>query len=134
MVHRCTVSVRSYEIDGYGHVNNAVYLNYLEYARGEYLKDIGFDYRGCVKAGFGLWIVRIEIDYRAPALLRDELEIETVPAERKTSYGVLDQRILRGSAVCASAKVKWALVEREGGRPRRIPAEFSVPGLDPGRA
>jgi acyl-CoA thioester hydrolase len=134
MIHRCSLRVRSYEIDGYGHVNNAVYLNYLEYARGEYLKGIGFDYPGCVGAGFGLWIVRIEIDYKSPALIHDELTVETLPLERKTAYGILGQRILRGETLCASARVKWAFVEIASGRPCRIPAEFEVPGLDPGKA
>ena len=32
------LQVRSYELDFYGHVNNAIYLNYLEYARGNYLE------------------------------------------------------------------------------------------------
>ncbi|NIP79253.1 MAG: thioesterase, partial [Gemmatimonadetes bacterium] len=31
--HCCTVQARSYELDGFGHVNYAVYLNYFEYAR-----------------------------------------------------------------------------------------------------
>jgi acyl-CoA thioester hydrolase len=134
MIHRCSHRVRSYEIDGYGHVNNAVYLNYLEYARGEYLKDIGFDYPGCLKAGFGLWIARIEIDFKSPALLHDQLIIETSPAERKMAYGILEQRILKGENLCACARVKWAFVEIANSRPRPIPIEFDVPGLNPGKA
>ena len=34
--------VRSYECDSYGHVNNAVYLNYLEFARMSALEENGF--------------------------------------------------------------------------------------------
>lgn len=60
--------VRSYEIDAYGHVNNAVYLNWLEDGRELVLKAGDRDYawypRECQA-----WIVvvRIEIDYRAAA-------------------------------------------------------------------
>ena len=37
------LNVRSYELISFGHVNNATYLNYLEYARGDYLRQ-----RGCL--------------------------------------------------------------------------------------
>ena len=43
MIQPIEVEVRSYELDTYNHVNNAIYLNYLEYARMEYLRRIGFD-------------------------------------------------------------------------------------------
>ena len=36
MTQTIEVEVRSYELDSYNHVNNAVYLNYLEYARMEF--------------------------------------------------------------------------------------------------
>jgi acyl-CoA thioester hydrolase len=35
------VTVRGYELDSFGHVNNAVYLNYLEQARWEVFRDSG---------------------------------------------------------------------------------------------
>jgi acyl-CoA thioester hydrolase len=132
MKHECSLTVRSYENDAYGHVNNAVYLNYLEYARGEYLRAIGFDYEACVRAGFGLWVVRVEIDYRVPARLHDELRIETQAVEKKTTYGVLKQRILKqDGSLSAEALVKWAFVDARNGRPSRIPVEFDNPALSP---
>ena len=73
----CSLRVRSYECDGYNHVNNANYLNYLEYARYEFLKDIGFDFNKATKAGYGLYIARIEIDYKKPAFTDDELVIKS---------------------------------------------------------
>lgn len=133
MPHSCSLEVRGYEEDAYGHVNNAVYLNYLEYARGEYLRDIGFDYGACMAAGYGLWVVRIEIDYRAPAVRGDRLEIDTLPVELKSTYGILEQTIRRGVDVCAKALVKWAFVDTASGRPARIPPEFHKPGLEPGQ-
>lgn len=132
MVHRCELKVRGYENDVYGHVNNAVYLNYLEYARGEYLSGIGFDYDAAIRAGYGIWVVRIEIDYKSSARRGDALSIETWPVERKTTYGTLKQRILRGGDVCVEARVKWAFVNAASGRPARVPPEFDNPSLSPG--
>ena len=58
MTCKCSLKVRTYECDSYGHVNNANYLNYLEYARCEMLKAVDFDYPAMIKAGFGLYVAR----------------------------------------------------------------------------
>lgn len=132
MVHRTELTVRGYENDVYGHVNNAVYLNYLEHARGEFLSAIGFDYGAVLAAGFGIWVVRIEIDYLSSARRGDLLAIETWPVEKKLTNGTLKQRVLRGETVCAEAKVKWAFIDTAAGRPVRVPPEFDNPSLAPG--
>ena len=55
MPHTTYVEVRTYELDSYNHVNNAVYLNYLEHARMDFLKAIGFDYKGLFAEGYMLY-------------------------------------------------------------------------------
>jgi acyl-CoA thioester hydrolase len=112
-------------------VNNANYLNYLEYARYELLKDIGFDYPKAIDAGYGVFIARIEIDYKRPALTDDRLTIRTWPLKKKAGSGILAQEIRRGGDILAEAKVTWAFVDSKTGMPVRIPAEWDVPGLSP---
>ena len=131
MTSECTLRVRSYECDGYGHVNNANYLNYLEYARYELLKDIGFDYAGALRSGYGVYTARIEIDYRKPALTDDCLTIRTWPVKKGAASGILCQQIRRGDDILADAKVTWAFVDVKTGTPVRIPAEWDVTGLKP---
>jgi thioesterase III len=64
-----TFRVRSYEIDMYGHVNNAVYLNWLEDGRELILKAGERDYSWYPREnGAYIVVVRLEIDYRAAAL------------------------------------------------------------------
>ncbi len=130
MEHKCEIRVRSYECDGYGHVNNAVYLNYLEYARGEFLKAIGFDYPRAIASGYGLYVARIELDYKTPAFPGDELSILSKPVKKGAVSGILDQRVLRGETIIAEAKVTWAFVNGSG-QPTRIPADWNLSGLDP---
>lgn len=60
------LTVRDYECDVQGIVNNAVYQNYLEHVRHEYLKSIGIDFAGYAARGINLVVVRIEIDYKHP--------------------------------------------------------------------
>jgi acyl-CoA thioester hydrolase len=130
MAYECFLRVRSYECDAYGHVNNAVYLNYLEYARGEYLKAIGFPYQKAMESGYGLYVARIAIDYKSPAFPEDELKIETAAVKKGAVSGVLAQTITRGDTVLSAAEVTWAFVDSKGA-PTRIPKEWDLPGLRP---
>ncbi len=130
MIHECALTVRTYECDSYGHVNNAVYLHYLEFARTEYLKSIGFDYPAVVGAGYGLYVARIEIDYKRPAFAGDALRIRSRAVKKGAVSGVMAQEILRGDDVVAEARVTWAFVDSSG-MPCRVPKEWDLPGLHP---
>jgi YbgC/YbaW family acyl-CoA thioester hydrolase len=130
MEHSCTLSVRSYECDSYGHVNNAVYLNYLEFARHRFLRDLSFSVEELRAAGFAFLVAEILIRYKRPALADDELQIITRPLKRSRLSGVLSQRILRGGEEIAEAEVKWACID-ENGRPAPLPQRFHLEGLSP---
>lgn len=131
MKHIAEHIVRSYECDSYSHVNNSVYLNYLEYARMEYLHAIGFDYKGLVEAGYYLYVTHVDIYYKASAFLDDKLLIEVFPTKLKKISGELKQIIKKeDGTICAEATVTWACVTKEG-RPSKIPEEFMVSGLIP---
>lgn len=63
---RLPLTVRFRDCDSYGHVNNAVYLTYLENARLALWKAQGVT---------GVILARAEVDYRAQATYGDELEV-----------------------------------------------------------
>lgn len=130
MTSECSLQVRTYECDSYGHVNNANYLNYLEFARYELLKDIGFNYPRAIEAGYGVYVARIEIDYKRSAVVDDRLTIKTWPVKKGAVSGVLGQEIWRGDEVLVTAKVTWAFVDAKG-MPTKIPPQWDVPGLQP---
>ncbi len=60
------MSVRDYECDIQGIVNNSVYQNYLEHVRHEYLKHVGIDFSEYARQGVNLVVVRAELDYKYP--------------------------------------------------------------------
>jgi acyl-CoA thioester hydrolase len=130
MKTECSLKVRSYECDSYSHVNNANYLNYLEYARWEFLKAIGFDYEKAIKSGYGTYVTRIEIDYKKPAFTDDALVIRSWPVKKGAVSGTIAQEIWRGEDLLVNAKVTWAFVDSRG-MPVKIPPEFDLPGLMP---
>ena len=70
------MSVRDYECDLQGIVNNAVYQNYLEHARHAYLKTIGIDFKSCTDRGVNLVVTRIELDYKHPLTSGDRFAVQ----------------------------------------------------------
>jgi acyl-CoA thioester hydrolase len=69
------LAVRDYECDMQGIVNNAVYQNYLEHARHQYLKGIGVDVVDFARRGIRLVVVRAELDYRHPLTSGDRFAV-----------------------------------------------------------
>lgn len=131
MKHITNITVRPYECDSYSHVNNAVYLNYLEYARMDFLHAVGFDYKGIVNKGFYLYVTHVDIFYKSSAFLDDELEIESYPTKLKHVMGEFHQIIRKkDGTICAEATVTWASVTTQG-RPSKLPEQYIVKGLIP---
>jgi acyl-CoA thioester hydrolase len=128
--HTCTLTVRSYECDSYGHVNNAVYLNYLEFARHAYLRDNGISLDELRASGLALLVARVAIDFRLPSRTDDKLSIVTRALRKMRIGGVLGQRIVRGEQVIAKAEVTWVCVDAQG-RPARLPSVLDNEDLNP---
>ena len=75
--YQLQMAVRDYECDMQGVVNNAVYQNYLEHARHEFLKLHGLDFAVLAKAGINLVVVRAELDYKSSLTSGDKFTINT---------------------------------------------------------
>ncbi|MFP4364205.1 MAG: acyl-CoA thioesterase [Spirochaetia bacterium] len=127
MKHELSFDVRPYECDMNNHVNNAIYLNYLEYARMEYLEAIGFDYHEFNKLGYAFFVAKAELVYKRPAVMGDRLTITSWPEKTKKASGVFGQIIRQqdGEEVL-EARITWACVNSEG-KPSRMPEGFSLP-------
>jgi len=61
---RLDFQVRDYECDLQGVVNNAVYQNYLEHTRHEFIKQLGLDFADLARREINLVVIRAELDYR----------------------------------------------------------------------
>ena len=98
-VHR--ERVRFNDLDGFGHVNNAVYLTYLEEARNALLRHLG------LARGVGeitMILARCEIDFRAQVEVGDEVEIGVRPARLGTKSFDLEYELRVGERVVAEAR------------------------------
>ena len=129
-VYTTNITVRSYECDSYSHVNNAVYLNYLEHARMDFLHQIGFEYKKVVAAGWIMPVTHIDIHYKNSAVLDDDLTVESKSVKLGAVSGTIHQIIKKNDgAVCAEAEVTWATVK--DGKLTPLPKEYMVDGLKP---
>ncbi len=120
------LSVRDYECDMQGVVNNAVYQNYLEHARHEFLKSIGIDFADFTARGINMVVTRAEIDYRSSLKSGDRFLVEVIPERISTLRIGFSQRILRlpERAIAVQALIIGTALNANG-RPR-IPAELDA--------
>ena len=89
------MAVRDYECDMQGVVNNAVYQNYLEHARHEFLKAHGIDFAALTRVGINLVVVRAEVDYKASLTSGDGFVVHTRMEQMSRLKFAFHQRIVR---------------------------------------
>jgi acyl-CoA thioester hydrolase len=73
--HQLSFKVRDYECDLQGVVNNAVYQNYLEHARHDFLQERGVNFAAMTARGIHLIVIRAELDYRRSLKSGDEFTV-----------------------------------------------------------
>lgn len=108
------MTVRGYELDSLGHVNNAVYLNYLEQARWEWAKTHGLLKSQGLDSLF-MVVTTLQIKYLKELQLFDEIEIKTSFTGTRAPFLLFDQKIINLSttlSVC-KAQVEMLLVDHE---------------------
>ena len=108
--------VRDYECDMQGIVNNAVYFNYLEHARHEFLHSKGIDFAALARDGINLVVVRSEMDYKGSLTSGDLFQVTVVYEEiSKLRFGFRQQVIRsRDGAVMLQALVIGTALNARG--------------------
>ena len=116
------------EIDGYGHVNNAVYVTWLDDCAWAHSTDRGIPPEMCRRLGRGMAVWRTQINYLLPALEGDHIQVATWPVRNDQRLRI-DRRfqIRRGEdgATLLRALIHYVCIDLESGRARRMPAEFT---------
>ena len=89
------LSVRDYECDLQGIVNNAIYLHYLEHARHEFLISRGVSFAVLHEEGLDLIVTRVEIDYKYPLKSRDRFVVRLNLRREGNIRFIFEQDIFR---------------------------------------
>jgi acyl-CoA thioester hydrolase len=113
-------------MDAYGHVNNVVYLTYLEEARVDMLFSLGSELGGKALSE-GVVVARHEIDYRRPLVYHPRgVDIELWVGEVKGASFEIRYEVHDESTVFARAASVLVAYDLDEGRPRRLsPSERS---------
>jgi len=118
--------VRCTEIDVNGHVNNAKYVEYLEWGREEWYDRHGFSYDRLLGLEAVTVVVNINLNLRQACHQGDLLRIVTRPERRGRTSFALDQRIEKGDGtVAADAVVTLVMVDPTTRCSRPLPEEFA---------
>lgn len=117
MANVTEIEARSYELDPYGHVNNAVFVNWFEHGRLRYLADRGLSWT-IVPEEYGcrVVIVRIDVSFHTEVRLGDRLALTS----RITGFGrssfTFEQSLRHADErVAATAVATMVCVDPDGG-------------------
>ena len=115
------------DTDGGGVVYYANYLRFLERARTEWLRAAGVSQQALAREqGIVFTVTRVEVNYRRPARLDDELLVTCAPQRAGAASLSFAQSILRAAGsepdtLLAEADVRVACVDAQTFRPQRLP-------------
>ena len=119
--HLFALRVYFEDTDAGGVVYHASYLRFMERARSDMMRLAGVDQRLAMERGDGNYVVyEMNIRYRAPVRLDDELLIRSRVGRMRGAQCVVHQRVMRGAELVVEADVMVALIGRDG-RPKRQP-------------
>jgi acyl-CoA thioester hydrolase len=116
------VSVTPEDIDGQNHVNNTVYLRWVQEVATAHWQTIASNK---AQEGIGWVVLRHEIDYKVPACLGDEIMLRTwVGKATRLTFERFTEIFRRGDGqLLSKARTLWCPINAQTGRPVRVPPE-----------
>jgi acyl-CoA thioester hydrolase len=113
-------------MDAYGHVNNVVYLTYLEEARVDMLFTLGGE-MGVKALAEGVLVARHEIDYRRPLVYHHRgVDIDLWCSSIKAASFEMSYEVRDDTTVFARARSLLVPFDLQAQRPRRVAPEERV--------
>ena len=115
------------EIDGYGHINNSVYVQWMDKCVWQHCEQVGLSFEVCQTIGKGFAAIRHEIDYLNACYANEKVLIANwvtlndnkLRAERRFQIIRVD-----GWVTLLRARSKYVCTDLKSGRPCRVPQEF----------
>ncbi|MEQ8767456.1 MAG: thioesterase family protein [Planctomycetota bacterium] len=126
-IHRHAFVVSEEVIDRNGHVNNVVYVQWMQDVAVRHSDATGGT-QAARDAG-GTWVVRTHrIEYLRPALAGDQIEAQTWVSDFRRAASLRKYRFVRqpGGELLARGETDWVFIGLEDGRPRAIPNEVAA--------
>lgn len=121
--YRHTITVSEADIDDLGHVNNAVYLRYVEEVVRAHAIHVGVDMETMRALGVVPVVRRHLVTYHRPALLGEQLDVSTQIIEAKGIRAKRHNEVRQTSSgvLLAKAETDWVWVDAVSQRPKAVP-------------
>ena len=125
--HVIELEVEARDIDAYDHVNNAVYLTWLDRAAWSHSAALGVPLEKCVALRRGMAALRTEIDFVRAALRGDRVRVATWIAVADRLRVERRFQVLRAAdgATLARARTEYVCINLDSGRAVRMPELFA---------
>ena len=118
------LEVYSFHIDFIGHVNNIVYVQWMEIGRTKLLEAIGQPTHEIINQGFVPVLVQTNIIYKSPLFLGDRVQVELWLSELRNASAIMQFRFYNAEGILAAeGSQKGLFADRKSMRPRRLRPE-----------
>ena len=120
------VTVQPADIDGLGHVNNVVYVRWMQDAATAHWESVTTPEE---RAGVTWVVTRHEVDYKAPAFLAEELVVRTWVGEPTGAVWerFIEVRRAADDRLLVKGRSLYAALDPASGRPRRVDESLRAP-------
>lgn len=116
-MYRHPIGIQASDIDHMGHVNNSVYLKWVQEAVIRYWEGVA----PADAVARHLWVaLKHEISYRRPAFLQDSIVADVVAERVQGARALFTTVIKRGEDVVAEIKSTWCCLDAASRRPARL--------------
>lgn len=117
-MHEKTIEIRWCDLDADGHVNGAVYLNYLEEARDEWLARA----LGSSGSGWDYVVARIAVDFLSKLCQEDDVVVVRcfLASLGASSVTLREEIVTREGRLAANAQATLVAYDRQSGTSRRL--------------
>ena len=123
-IYQFDIEVSANDVDRNGHVNNVVYIQWMQDAAIAHARA-----SGCAKASEAVgatWVVRTHhVEYLSPAFAGDKITVLTWPSNFQRVRSLRKYKFIRAKdqAVIARAETDWVFVNAKTGKPQSISEE-----------
>ncbi|MDN9011875.1 thioesterase family protein [Brevibacillus laterosporus] len=125
MAHTFVFTVRSTEVDFIGHVNNAKYLEYMEWARFDWLIAEGYTIEELQRRHIFPVVVNMNVNYRSELVMGDEITIHTTLVNvGKRSFVIKHELHHEKKGLVADGLVTMVMIDQTKRRAVELPNEL----------
>ena len=121
--HYLSITVQSSDIDQLNHVNNTVYLKWVQdISEGHWRQQTSDE----IQAQYVWMVLEHHIKYKKQAVLGDEITAVTYVHEMTGVRSIRHVEFYRGDELLVECHSQWCMLDAESLRPKRVPEELKA--------